>query len=266
MTRDQGTDSGIVYLVGAGPGDPDLITVRGAACLGRADLVLYDYLVDPSALRHARAAAELVCLGLPHSGRSMPQEEIDRRMIEAARGGRTVVRLKCGDPGMFGRGAEETETLSAAGISFEVVPGVTAASAAFSHAGIPLTHRQAASAVAFVTGHRAHGACSPQPDYERLGCFPGTLVFYMGTSSAREWSESLVRGGRAPQTPVAVIRRATWPDQEVFYSTLGAVAELIEQKQIRPPTLIVVGESVAKRVWRGATHEPAVDPGPTRPS
>ena len=248
MTRDHGTDNGIVYLVGAGPGDPDLITIRGAVCLGRADLVLYDYLVDPLVLRHARESAERVCLGRPHGGRSMPQEEIDRRMIEAARAGQTVVRLKCGDPGMFGRGAEETEALSAAGIPFEVVPGVTAASAAFSHAGIPLTHRQAASAVALVTGHRANGASSAELEYEQLGRFPGTLVFYMGTCSSRQWSESLVRGGRSPATPLAVIRRATWPDQEVFYSTLGNVGELIEREQIRPPTLIVVGEAVGKRV------------------
>jgi uroporphyrinogen III methyltransferase/synthase len=248
VTREQSTDDGIVYLVGAGPGDPDLITLRGAACLSRADLVLYDYLVDPAVLRHVPASAELVCLGQAHRGRSMPQAEIDRRMIEAAGAGRTVVRLKCGDPGLFGRGAEETEALSAAGILFEVVPGVTAASAAFSHAGVPLTHRQAALAVALVTGHRADGTNSPEPEYERLGSFPGTLVFYMGTGSSHRWSASLVRGGRAPQTPVAVIRRATWPDQQVFYSTLGDVAELIQREQIRPPTLIVVGEAVAKRI------------------
>jgi uroporphyrinogen III methyltransferase/synthase len=165
-------------------------------------------------------------------------------MIAAARTGRTVVRLKCGDPGMFGRGAEEAEALTAAGIPFEVVPGVTAASAVFSHAGIPLTHRRAASAVALVTGHQANGSCVAPLDYGRLGSFPGTLVFYMGTCSSREWSDALVQGGRSPDTPVAVVRRATWADQQVFRSTLGAVAELIEREQIRPPTLIVIGEAV----------------------
>jgi len=242
MMRDQAT--GIVYLVGAGPGEPDLLTLRGAACLSRADLVLHDYLVNPLVLRHADAAAEIVCLGRPHGGRSVPQAEVNQRMIEAARAGRTVVRLKCGDPAVFGRGAEETETLTAAGIAFEVIPGVTAASALFSHAGIPITHRAAASAVALVTGHQANGTCGPPLDYERFGNFPGTLVFYMGTTSARQWSEALVRGGRSPDTPVAVVRRVSWPDQQVFHATLGTVAELVEREQIRPPTLIVVGEAV----------------------
>jgi len=242
MTQDHG--SGMVYLVGAGPGEPDLLTLRGAACLSRADLVLHDYLVNPLVLRHAGAAAEIVCLGRPHGGRAMPQAEIDQRMIEAARAGRTVVRLKCGDPAVFGRGAEETEALAAAGIAFEVIPGVTAASAVFSHAGIPLTHREAASAVALVTGHQANGMCGPPLDYAQLGNFPGTLVFYMGISSARQWSQALVRGGRSPDTPVAVVRRVSWPDQQVYHATLGTVADLIEREQIRPPTLIVVGETV----------------------
>lgn len=243
MTGDRGL--GIVYLVGAGPGEPDLLTLRGAACLARADLVLHDYLVNPEVLRHANGAAELVGLGRPHGGRAMPQEEIERRMIEAARAGRTVVRLKSGDPAVFGRGAEEAEALSAAGIPYEVIPGVTAASAVFSHAGIPLTHRQAASAVALVTGHQASGSSDPPLDYEQLGSFPGTLVFYMGIGSSRQWSAALVRGGRSPDTPVAVIRRVAWPDQQTFHATLGTLAELVERKQIRPPTLIVVGETAA---------------------
>lgn len=245
MTGDQGP--GIVYLVGAGPGEPDLLTLRGAACLRLADVVLYDYLVNPEVLRHVNPAAELIGLGQPHGGRSMPQGEVERRMIAAARAGQTVVRLKAGDPAVFGRGAEETEALAAAGIRCEVIPGVTAASAVFSHAGIPLTHREAASAVALVTGHQASGISGPPLDYEQLGSFPGTLVFYMGTGSSRQWSEALVRGGRSPDTPVAVVRRVAWPDQQTFHATLGTLAELVEREQIRPPTLIVVGEAVTLR-------------------
>jgi uroporphyrinogen III methyltransferase/synthase len=231
-------------LVGAGPGDPDLITVRGTVCLAQADLILYDYLVNPATLRHARPSAELVCLGQPHAGRSIPQEEINRRMIEAAQKGKSVVRLKSGDPGVFGRGAEEAEVLAAAGIPFEVVPGVTAASAAFSHAGLPLTHRDAASAVALVTGHQRGDHEGPALDYEQLGRFPGTLVFYMGMTSSRRWSAALIRGGRSPDTPAAIVRRASWPDQQTIPCTLGTVADVIERDKIRPPALIVVGEAI----------------------
>jgi uroporphyrinogen III methyltransferase/synthase len=237
---------GKVYLVGAGPGDPRLLTLRGAECLAEADLVLYDYLVNPATLGHAPSSAELVSLGHPHGGRGMCQEEVNRRMIAAARQGKTVVRLKSGDPHLFGRGAEETELLRAAGIACEVVPGVTAAMAAASHAGVPLTHRDRASAVALVTGHlRTDKSTGPELDYAALGRFPGTLVFYMGMTSAAQWSAALVRGGRSPETPVAIVRRATWPDQEVVRSTLGDLAAVIRQRNLRPPAVIVVGEVVA---------------------
>jgi uroporphyrinogen III methyltransferase/synthase len=166
-------------------------------------------------------------------------------MIDAARGGKTVVRLKSGDPHLFGRGAEETEALRAAGVTYEVVPGVTAASAAASHAGIPITHRRLASAVALITGHQRCDSDAAELDYEALARFPGTLVFYMGMTTARQWSAALVRGGRPAQTPVAIVRRATWPDQETWHCTLADVAEVIRQRQIRPPAVIVVGEVVA---------------------
>ncbi|MGA2066417.1 MAG: uroporphyrinogen-III C-methyltransferase [Thermoguttaceae bacterium] len=235
--------NGQVYLVGAGPGDPGLLTLRGAECLALADLVLYDYLVNPAILGHVSAPAELVSLGHPHGGRGMSQEEVQRRMIDAARQGRTVVRLKSGDPHLFGRGAEEVQALHAAGIACEVVPGVTAALAAASHAGVPLTHRDCASAVALVTGHRRSDASAgPELDYESLARFPGTLVFYMAVTSVEQWSEALLRGGRPAGTPVAVVRRATWPDQEVIRSTLGEVAAVIHGRQLRPPAVIVVGE------------------------
>lgn len=236
--------SGKVYLVGAGPGDPGLITVRGTQCLAQADLVLYDYLVNPLVLEYAPESAELVCLGHPHQGRCMPQEDVNARVVAAAREGKTVVRLKSGDPNLFGRGGEESEVLAAAGIAFEVVPGVTAAVAASSYAGVPITHRRCASAVALVTGHQRSGENWTEEEYHRLAQFPGPLVFYMGMTTSRTWSEALIRGGRSPETPVAIVRRATWPDQETFRTTLGEVAELIEKRNIRAPAVIIVGDVV----------------------
>jgi uroporphyrinogen III methyltransferase / synthase len=236
---------GTVYLVGAGPGDPGLITVRGTECLAEAELVLYDYLVNAEILRSVPAGAELVCLGHPHGGRMMQQEEVNRRMIAAAREGKTVVRLKSGDPNLFGRGAEEAEQLTAAGIPYEFVPGVTAAFAAASHAGIPITHRQHASAVALITGHQRSDCQGDELDYAALARFPGTLVFYMAMTSAARWSAALIAGGRAAETPVAIVRRASWPDQETFITTLGEVAAVIEAKKLRPPAVIIVGEVVS---------------------
>ena len=245
MNHAPATPLGKVTLVGAGPGDPGLITVRGTQCLGEADLVLHDYLINPELLNYAPAAAERVCLGQPHHGREMLQPEVNRRMIAAAREGKKVVRLKSGDPHLFGRGAEEIEVLVEAGIPYEVVPGVTAAAAAASHAGIPITHRDMASAVALITGHRRGDACGAALDYQSLAHFPGTLVFYMGMTTSRQWSEALLRGGRSPDTPVAIVRRASWPDQTTALCTLKTVADVIERQGIRPPAVIIVGEVVA---------------------
>jgi uroporphyrinogen III methyltransferase/synthase len=208
-------------------------------------VVLYDYLVNPDLLQYAPASAELICLGHPHGGRGMTQGAVNERMVQAALAGKTVVRLKSGDPSLFGRGAEEAEILGAAGIPCEVVPGVTAALAAASHAGIPLTHRDCASSVALITGHQRADKSPPDLDYDALARFPGTLVFYMGMTSARQWSEALLRGGKSPQTPVAIVRRASWPDQKTFRATLEGVADLIEREKIRPPAVIIVGEVVA---------------------
>ena len=167
---------GKVYLVGAGPGDPGLITVRGSQCLAEADVVLYDYLVNPETLKVVRGECELVSLGHEHGGRGMTQQEVNDRMIAAAQAGKRVVRLKSGDPTLFGRAAEELAALAAADIEYEVIPGVTAALAAASHAGVPLTHRDYASAVALVTGHRRSDQEAPELDYAALAHFPGTLV------------------------------------------------------------------------------------------
>lgn len=237
--------SGRVFLVGAGPGDPELITVRGRDCLAAADLILHDYLINPALLRHARPAVELVCLGPPHTGRALRQDEINQRMINAARAGSTVVRLKCGDPYLFGRGAEEVEALQKAAVPFEIVPGVTAALAAAACTGIPITHRQFASAVALITGHQRADKTWPEADYRQLGNFPGTLVFYMGIATARDWSRALIEGGMRGDMPVAILRRLTWADQQLHRATVSTVADVIDQQQITAPALVIVGEVAA---------------------
>ncbi|MFH1923458.1 MAG: uroporphyrinogen-III C-methyltransferase [Planctomycetota bacterium] len=243
--RHRGTNPGTVYLVGAGPGDPGLITLRGVECLRQADLVLYDYLVDPAVLDHAPPTAEVVCLGSHPRQRMAPQEEINQRMIEAARQGKTVVRLKGGDPHVFGRAAEETEALRAAGVAFQAVPGVTAALAAAGYVGIPITHADHASALALVTGQEREGKAGAPLDYGMLADFPGTLILYMGVTNARLWSEALLARGKSPKTPVAIVRRCSWSDQETHYTTLGDAARVIAERGLRPPAVIVVGEVVS---------------------
>ena len=244
MTQPSGKGIGKVFLVGAGPGDPTLITLRGVQCLAQADLVLYDYLINPELLQHAPESCERACVGHPHQGYAKRQEDLNQRMIAAARAGSVVVRLKSGDPHIFGRGAEEVAALVAAALAFEVVPGVTAAAAVASCTGIPITHRDAASAVALITGHRRADHNGEELDYASLARFPGTLVFYMGITTARQWSQALLHGGRSPDTPVAIVRRVSWPDQETIHCALSALADVIDQREIRPPAVIVVGEVV----------------------
>jgi len=238
------TTVGIVYLVGAGPGDPGLITLRGVECLRRAEVIVYDYLANPLILQHAPPGAEKICLGRHESDQRWSQEEIQALLVRHARQGRVVVRLKGGDPGVFGRGAEEIEALRTAGIPYETIPGVTAAFAAAAYADIPVTHGLHSSAVALVTGQERHCKQGEGLDYLALAGFPGTLIFYMGTTSARVWSEALIRGGKPPATPVAIVRRCSWNDQEVVRCTLGDVAEVVARRNIRPPTVIVVGHVV----------------------
>lgn len=240
--RQSNIKPGQVYLVGAGPGDPGLITLRGVDCLRRADLVLHDFLVNPAILDHVAPSAEVVCLCCRPGQPAMPQEEVNARMIDAARLGRTVVRLKTGDPDLFGRSGEETEALRAAGIPFQTVPGITAALAAASYAEIPITHVKHASAVALVTGHESQGKVARPLDYGLLAAFPGTLVFYMGEGSAGQWSEALIRRGKPPATPVAIVRRCSWNDQQTVRCTLESVAHVIDEHGLRPPVVIVVGQ------------------------
>ncbi len=240
-------DSGKVYLVGAGPGDPGLLTMRAAECLAMAEVVLYDYLAAPQLLTHTRPDAELVCLGRHGQGRLMTQEEINRLMIGHARRGRSVARLKGGDPTIFARLAEELAALDAAGVPFEIVPGVTAAQAAASHAGICLTHRDQASCVTLVTGQETSGkAAGEELDYAALARLPGTLVFYMGVTTAPAWSRALVAHGKPPETPVAIVRRASLPDQQVFVTTLAEVGDVIVRERLRPPAVILVGDVTAE--------------------
>lgn len=238
--------SGKVFLVGAGPGDPGLLTLRGAQCLAQADVVLYDYLANASILRHARPGAELVSLGAHGHTKIWTQDEINQRMVADAQAGKKVVRLKGGDPAVFGRLGEELAALRANHIAFEIVPGITAALAASSYAGVPITHRDVASAVALVTGHEDDDKANSALDYEALARFPGTLVFYMGVTRVKTWTSGLINAGKSAETPVAIIRRCSLPDQVVLKTTLGQTAdELTPASKLRPPVIVVVGD-VAK--------------------
>jgi uroporphyrinogen III methyltransferase/synthase len=239
--------AGVVYLVGAGPGDAGLMTARSLELIAGADAIFYDRLIPPGALVGARGDAELVYVGKQPGVPSVPQGEIGERLIEAAGAGKSVVRLKGGDPFVFGRGGEEGEALREAGVEFEVVPGVTAGVAATAYAGIPVTHRDDASAVAFVTGHEDPGKEESALDWEALARFPGTLVFYMGVKRLGQNAASLIAAGRDPEEPAAAIERGTWPGQRTVSATLGTIAEAVEREAVKAPTLIVVGEVVKRR-------------------
>jgi len=239
--------AGVVYLVGAGPGDQGLMTARALELIASADAVFYDRLIPPGALDGAREDAELVYVGKAPGQPAVPQEEIGERLIEAARAGKSVVRLKGGDPFVFGRGGEEGEALRAAGVEFEVVPGVTAGVAASAYAGIPVTHRDDASAVAFVTGHEDPEKKESAIDWGALSRFPGTLIFYMGVKRLASNAAALIAAGRDAGEPAAAIERGTMEGQRVVVATLGTLAEAVEREGIGAPALIVVGEVVRRR-------------------
>ena len=234
--------SGIVHLVGAGPGDPGLLTVRAVELIADADVILYDRLIPPEALAHARPDAEVVYVGKQGEGPQVPQDDTHRLLLEHAGAGRRVVRLKGGDPFVFGRGGEEALVLHEAGIPFEVVPGVTAGVAAPAYAGIPVTHRDVASGVAFVTGHEDPDKPGSVIDWPALAAFPGTLVFYMAVRTLPRIADRLVAGGRSPDEPVAVVERGTLPGQRTLVATLADVAERAERERIRAPAITLVGE------------------------
>ena len=238
---------GVVYLVGAGPGDPGLITVKGLDCLRLADVVVYDYLSNPCFLEHAPADAERIYVGKRKGLHHYPQEKITRLLLDLALSGKTVVRLKGGDPFVFGRGGEEAQALSAAGVRFEIVPGVTSAVAAAAYAGIPMTHRDFTTTLGFVTGHEDPAKKLSSLDWEKLATAVGTLVFYMGMANLENICEQLISHGRSPETPVAVIRWATTPRQETLTGKLTTIVEQVRTTGFKPPALIFVGEVVSLR-------------------
>ncbi len=233
---------GCVYLVGAGPGDPGLLTRRGAECLAMADVVIYDRLVHPELLALAPAAAERVFVGKERGGEPVAQRSINRLLIDRARRGRAVVRLKGGDPFIFGRGAEEALALAMAGVPCEVVSGVTSAIAAPAAAGIPLTDRRYASSVTFVTGQEGRGRGRIR--WDRLADGSDTLVLLMAVRQLPRIVRELLRRGRSPSTPVAVVQWGTMPQQETVIGTLGTIVEQVQRAGIRPPAVAVVGEVV----------------------
>ncbi len=238
---------GIVSLVGVGPGDPGLLTLRGQRAIARADAVLYDALVHPAVLRHARPDAELLFVGKRRGQDSATQEEINHTLLLRARQGLRVARLKGGDPLLFGRGAEECEFLASHGVDFEVVPGVTAALGATAYAGIPLSHRELSSSVALVTATEHPSKTHSAHDWPRLATATQTLVVYMGVARLRELLETLAAHGRPRETPAAVVSWGTHPEQRVVTATVATLADACESAGVGAPALVVVGDVVALR-------------------
>jgi uroporphyrinogen III methyltransferase / synthase len=239
--------SGIVYLVGAGPGDPRLITLRGLECLQRAQVVVYDFLANEQLLNHAPLDAERIYAGKIGGRHNQDQEEINRLLVAKGLEGKIVVRLKGGDPFVFGRGGEECEALALAGVPFEVVPGVTAAMGAAAYAGIPLTHRDFTASVAFVTGQEGKNKNESSIDWDRLSLGSGTVVFYMGVTSLRSNMQRMIEHGRNVHTPVALIRWATTIGQQVLTGTIADIADKAEASGFKPPAVTIVGEVVNLR-------------------
>jgi uroporphyrinogen III methyltransferase/synthase len=235
---------GSVYLVGAGPGDAGLLTLRGAELLARADVVVYDHLVNAELLRLTSPTAEIIRRG---KRTDMPQEEITALLIAKAREGKCVVRLKGGDPYIFGRGGEEAEEIAAAKVHFEVVPGVSSVVAAANYAGIPLTHRDHCSSFTVFTGHAEAAETKTDLRYEQIAKIPGTKVVLMGTERLGEWTQSLIAHGLAANTPVAMVQWGTTAWQQSVAGTLGTIAALVAEKKITPPALAIVGDVVKLR-------------------
>ncbi len=243
-----GRGVGKVYLVGAGPGDPGLITLRGTFLLKRAEVVVYDYLANRKLLQHAPAGALFIYAGKKGGGlHAFTQEQINALLVRHALEGKRVVRLKGGDPFIFGRGAEEIEELVRHGVPFEVVPGVTSATAAATYAGIPITHRGYTSSVAFVTGHEDPTKEKSDIDWEKLATGVGTIVVYMGIKNLPVITRKLMEHGRSPRTPAAVVRWASTPHQHSVQGTLENITDIVHRAGIRPPALVIVGEVVGLR-------------------
>ncbi len=237
----------MIYLVGSGPGDPGLFTVKGVRCLEKADVVVYDRLAPESLLQHAKPEAERIYVGKKPGNPSMPQEEINALLVELGRAGKTVVRLKGGDPYIFGRGGEEALDLLEAGVPFEVVPGITSGVAAPAYAGIPVTHRGVSTSVAFITGHEDPTKGRQDVDWSRLANAADTLVLYMGIGRLREISAELISAGRDPDTPTACIRWGTLAEQRTVTGTLRDIADKVGGAGLKPPAITVIGDVVSLR-------------------
>lgn len=242
LTESDDLYRGEVYLVGAGPGDPDLMTFKAVRLLQSADVVLYDRLVAPAIVDMARRDAQRIYVGKARADHAVPQQEINQMLVDLALEGKRVIRLKGGDPFIFGRGGEEIELLAQQQIPFQVVPGITAASGAACYSGIPLTHRDYAQSVRFITGNLKNGQL--ELDWEQYRSTTETLVFYMGLQGLPVICEQLQAAGRVPQTPVALVERASTPDQRVLTGTLETMTEIVEAQRPRAPTLIVIGDVV----------------------
>ncbi|MGV0974780.1 MAG: uroporphyrinogen-III C-methyltransferase [Azonexus sp.] len=235
-------EAGKVWLIGAGPGDPDLLTVKAARLIALADALVFDHLVGEGIMDLARADTRRIYAGKEASKHTLPQESINKLLVDLAREGLSVVRLKGGDPFIFGRGGEELETLVASGIPFEVVPGITAAAGCAAYSGFPLTHRDHAQAVTFVTGHLKDGTVNL--DWPALARPKQTVVFYMGIGAVEEICRQMINHGLPSATPAAAIRNATLPTQQTLLATLGTLPQQIVELGIKPPALIVVGSVV----------------------
>lgn len=238
---------GKVYLVGAGPGDIGLMTIKGMECLKKAEVVVYDHHLNAQLLDYARQEAELIYAGKRSGLHAMTQDEINSVLIAKAREGKIVCRLKGGDPFIFGRGGEEAEALAAEGIAFEVVPGVSSAVAAAAYAGIPLTHRKYSSSFAVIPGSEASTKADSRLDWSKLSTGIETLVFLMAVKNISRVAEELIKNGRSPDTPVAAVSRGTRREQVTVIGTLGTIDELMRSQNIKPPAVVIVGEVVKLR-------------------
>jgi uroporphyrin-III C-methyltransferase len=235
--------SGKVYLVGAGPGDPDLITVKGLRCLQTADVILYDRLVNPELLKHAKEGSKLVYCGKLPNYHTMKQETINHFLVKYAKKGLQVVRLKGGDPFVFGRGGEEAEECHKNEVPFEIVPGITSGIAATAYAGIPVTHRTLSKSFAFITGHQA-GNVAAEHQWSHLAKAVDTICIYMGVSHLPAIAKQLIQYGKSAQTPIALIHWGTLNDQKTVVGTLETIVEKVREAQISNPSIIVIGEVV----------------------
>ncbi len=243
--------AGKVYLVGAGPGDPALLTVKAKVLLEICDVVLYDALIPPAIMALINPQADKIYVGKRRGNHTMPQAEINQLLIAQAQRHAVVVRLKSGDPFMFGRGSEELHDLQQAGIRAEVVPGITSGIAGAISLGIPLTHRELSSSVIFVTGHEAVGKYQPKVNWQAIAQAADTIIIYMGLHNMGEIAHALIQGGKSPTTPVALIRQVSQPEEEAIFGTLADIWEGIQASNFQPPAIAIVGQVVDLRLQVG---------------